>query len=89
MTEMGEKFAKPEGLVVRDLVYQRAKELIKNEHSVALLWTPGHSKIEVNEKAYSAAEIAADGGGKETAAYSRETRAKKNQISRAACMAPA
>lgn len=76
MTKMGKKVAKPEGLAVRDLVYERAKELTKNGHSVTLRWIPGHSKIEGNEKADSAAKIAEDGGGKETDCWSSLTHMK-------------
>lgn len=74
---MGKKVAKPEGLAVRDLVYEGAKELTKNGHSVTLRWIPGHSKIEGNEKADSAAKIAADGGRKETDCWSSLTHVKK------------
>lgn len=82
MTKMGKKFAKLEGLAVGDNVYQRAKEIIKNGHSVALLWIPGHSKIEGNEKAYSAAKIAAEETDRlPEFTYSRENRAKKKQTS--------
>ena len=43
LTNIKKKVAKPEGLAVRDLIYQRAKELIANGHSVTLRWVPGHS----------------------------------------------
>ena len=46
MIKMGKKVANPKGLAVRDLVYERAKELTKDGHSVTLRWIPGHSKIE-------------------------------------------
>ena len=42
MTKIQKKDAKFKGLTVKDLVYQRAKELTKNRHSLIFRWAPGH-----------------------------------------------
>lgn len=71
-----EKDAKPEGLAVKDLVYQRVKELITNRHSVILRWVPGHSRVGGDERADSAAKDAPYRGGKETDFWSPLTHVK-------------
>ena len=48
LTKIQKKTSEPEGLEVRDLVYQRAEELITNGHSVTLRWVLGHSEVEGN-----------------------------------------
>lgn len=82
MTKIQKKAPELEGLAVRDLLHQRANELIKNGHSVILHWVPGYSKVEENERADLATKKAAGKGGIETdcwtSTYSCETRAKKN-----------
>lgn len=76
LTKIQKKASEPEGLAVRDLAYQRAKELTTNGHSVILRWIPGHSKVEGNEKADIAAKGAAERGGLETNCWSSLTHPK-------------
>lgn len=70
------KVAKPEGLALRGLVYQRAKELTANGHSVTLQWVPGHSMVKGNERADSATNKAADRRVIETDCWSSLTHVK-------------
>lgn len=61
---------------MKDLVYQRVKELITNRHSVILRWVPGHSRVGGDERADSAAKDAPYRGGKETDFWSPLTHVK-------------
>lgn len=42
VAKIQKKDAKFEGRTIKDLVYQRAKELKKNRHSLVFRWAPGH-----------------------------------------------
>lgn len=68
--------AKPEGLAVRDPIYQRANKPITNGHSVTLRWASGYSKIEGNGRADFAARSAAYRRGKETDYWNSLTHVK-------------
>ena len=75
---------RPEGLAVRDLIYQKANILRTNGHSVVLRCIPGYSKIEGNERANFAAKSIAHRRGKETDCRSSlahvKTELKKTQL---------
>lgn len=55
--------AKTGGSAIKDLVYQRAKELRNYGTSLIIRWVPGHAKIDGNERADSAAKDVAQREG--------------------------
>lgn len=55
-----------ENWVLRNLIYQKAKELRRNGHLVAIRWIPGHSGWMDNEKADLATKIGTKPKGRKT-----------------------
>lgn len=65
MAKIQNEHAKTGGSAVKDLIYQRAKELKKYGHSLLIPWVPGRADIEGNERADSAAKDVDQKGGRE------------------------
>ncbi len=59
-----------ENRYVRDLIYNRARQLQKRGHSIVFRWIPAHSDLIGNDKAHLAAKIRAEKGGKQAEGWS-------------------
>lgn len=68
-----------ENRFLRNLIYQKAGDLQRNGHLVAIRWIPGHSGLTGNEKADLAAKNRAQRGGKQAERWSSLAYIKKNR----------
>ncbi len=72
------------GQALKLQIYQKAQKLVEQGHSVSVMWVPGHSGLEGNEREDKAAKEAALGGTVRTAKWTSlthvTTEEKKSQI---------
>ncbi len=63
-------FSHNENRFLREQIYDKAKKLQNNEHSIVCRWIPGHTGLVGNEKANLAARSRAEKGGKQAERWS-------------------
>ena len=65
------------GQALKIQIYQKAKKLVQQGHSISIRWVPSHSGVEGNEKADKAAKEAASGERVRTAKWASLTHVKR------------
>ena len=67
-----------ENRYLRGLIYDKARELQEDGHSIVFRWIPAHSDLIGNDKAHLAAKSRAERGGKQAESWSSLAYIKKN-----------
>ena len=65
------------GQALKFQIYQKAQKLVERGHNVSVMWVPGHSGVDGNERADKAAKEVALGGRVRTAKWTSLTHVKR------------